>query len=145
MDDSTSSWQEGSQVTDPQHGIQQFFEAMSSGDVTSSADLFHDPFLSLDPTGAAVVGREQLRAALPAREAMFASVGARRSQLRDVQTTVLDDQHVLARTIWTMTMDKPDARPLTLESTYLLRRDGKRWSAVVYLNHHDVRSLATAR
>lgn len=128
---------------DTERSVRAFFEAMAEGEVAAGADLFHDPFLSLDPTAVLVVGREQLRAALPAREKLFASVGARRSELQDLHTTVLDDLHVLARTVWTMATDKGE--PLTLESTYLLRREGTSWSAVVYLNHHDVRQLLASQ
>lgn len=126
-----------------ERSVRSFFEAMSAGEADSGADLFHDPFLSLDPTTVAVVGREHLRAALPARAKLFASVGARRAELQDVQVTALDDLHVLAATVWTMATEQ--SSPITLESTYLLRREAGSWSAVVYLNHHDARDLLPAR
>jgi hypothetical protein len=40
-----------------------------------------------------------------------------------------------------MTSVASTAEPVALESTYLLRREGDSWTAVVYLNHHDVREL----
>lgn len=119
-----------------------FFEAMSAEEPTSSADRFHDPFLSIDPATVAVIGREQLRGALPAREKLFASVGAGRAELQDVEVTVLDGLHVLASTRWAMATEKSS---ITLESTYLLRREGRSWTAVVYLNHHDIRQLLQAQ
>lgn len=122
-------------------GVRRFFENMASDEVPSGADLFHDPFLSLDPAAVTVVEREQLRAALPARARLFAAAGMRRAELQEVRTTELDDMHVLARTTWTMSAVDSTAEPITLESTYLLRREGAAWSAVVYLNHHDVRAL----
>lgn len=125
--------------------LRQFFEAMSGDDAAAGADLFHDPFLSLDPNTVAVVGVEQLRAALPARQSLFASVGAARPELRDVHATALDDRHALARTTWTMAVGDPEAEPIGLESTYLLRRDGTKWTIVVYLNHNDVAQLIGSR
>jgi ketosteroid isomerase-like protein len=123
-------------------GVRRFFEMMAGQDGDQvGADLFHDPFVSLDPGSVTVVTREQLRAALPARATMFASAGLGRAQLQEVRTTELDEKHVLARTVWTMTSVASTAEPVALESTYLLRREGDSWTAVVYLNHHDVREL----
>lgn len=130
---------------DTEHGVRRFFETMAAEDGAAGADLFHDPFLSLDPNSATVVAREQLRAALPARAKMFASSGRRRAELQQIRTTELDDKHVLASTVWTMGAAESTSEPITLESTYLLRREGESWSAVVYLNHHDVRELLAPR
>ena len=122
--------------------VREFFETMAAGGPTAGADLFHDPFVSLDPANVAVVGREQLRAVLPARERMFAAAGLEAApELREVETAVLDDLHVLARATWHLKPGKPGAEPVVLESSYLLRREGQGWTAVVYLNHHDVRQL----
>jgi hypothetical protein len=44
-----------------------------------------------------------------------------------------------------MHVNRPGSPPLALDSTYLLRRNGTSWTAVVYLNHQDVRQLLAAR
>ncbi|MFD6179390.1 MULTISPECIES: antibiotic biosynthesis monooxygenase family protein [unclassified Isoptericola] len=126
-------------------GFAAFFEAMSDDEGGSGADGFAEQFLSLDPSTVAVVGREQLRAALPARHAMFGSIGATGTRLSGLDVTRLDDRHVLARTTWDVLFADESAEPMRLESTYLLRRDGGRWQAVVYLNHRDVAAEVAAR
>jgi len=131
--------------SDTERGVRRFFETMAAEDGEAGADLFHDPFLSLDPNSVTVVARQQLRAALPARAKMFASSGRRRAELQEIRTTELDDIYVLAQAVWTMSAVESTAEPITLESTYLLRREGDSWSAVVYLNHHDVRELLAPR
>jgi hypothetical protein len=122
------------------------FDAGSDADPASGAGLFHEQFLNLDPNAATVVSREQLRAVLPMRAQMFGSIGATGTRLRDVDVRPLDDLHVLAETTWDVELEDPDADPLVLHSTYLLRRAGEDWSVVVYLNHQDIgRVLAERR
>lgn len=125
---------------DPQ--ILAVLDAMTSGGGT---EPFHDPFLSLDPTSVHVVTREQFTAALPLRRQLFASIGATGTVLRDVRVETLDEHHVLATTSWAVEFLDDAAEPLTLESSYVLRRDGDGWVVVVYLNHRDLGALVARR
>ena len=113
--------------------VRVFLEALGGEGGTA---LFHDPFLSLDPSAAVVVGRQQLAAALPARGRMFAQAGVTGLELRDVDVRRLDARHLLAETTWESAPGS--SRPVSLSSTYLLRQTGERLEAVVYLNHQDV-------
>ncbi|MFD2078214.1 SnoaL-like domain-containing protein [Actinopolymorpha cephalotaxi] len=121
--------------------LREFFERFDIG----GADLFHEQFLSLDPARATVVTRDQLRAVLPKRAEMFGSVGASGNRLRDLDIRTLDDQHVLVETHWDVEFGDPNAEPLTLHATYLLRRAGDGWSVVVYLNHQDIAGILANR
>jgi ketosteroid isomerase-like protein len=127
-------------------GIDALFVAMAADtDADASAGLFHDDFLSLDPARVTVLTRDQLRASLPLRRELFASIGASGTTLRHLDLQPLDDRHVFARTTWDVTFTDAAAAPLALESTYLLRRVGDRWQVVVYLNHQDVLAEITGR
>ena len=117
----------------------------SVGGDRDQAEPFHETFLSLDPAAARVVSRDQLRAALPMRTRMFASIGALGTRLGDVTVIPLDDLHALARAAWDVEFADPDAEPLQLRSTFLLRRVEGQWVVVVYLNHQDIVQIAAAR
>lgn len=121
--------------------LREYFERFD----TSGADVFHEQFLSLDPTKAGVVTRDQLRAVLPKRAQMFGSVGATGTRLRDLDARPLDDHHVLVETHWDVEFAEENAEPLTLHATYLLRRADEGWSVVVYLNHQDIGSVLANR
>lgn len=54
--------------------VRQFLQGMSERGGADPTELFHEQFLDLDPGHVAVVTREQLRAALPARARLFAAV-----------------------------------------------------------------------
>ncbi|GAA2760168.1 nuclear transport factor 2 family protein [Actinopolymorpha rutila] len=121
--------------------LREFFERFDS----SGADVFHEQFLSLDPSSATVVTRDQLRAVLPKRAQMFGSVGATGTRFRDLAARPLDDQHILVETHWDVEFADENAEPLTLHATYLLRRADEGWSVVVYLNHRDIGSILANR
>ncbi len=107
-------------------------------DTDDGADLFAETFLSLDPVRSTVATREQLRSALPQRRALFKSAGIRRTRLESLDLHPLDDRHQLARTTWAAEFDDPQAEPVTLRATFLLRRDDGSWRVLVYLNHDDI-------
>ena len=119
-------------------------ESMSGTEATS-VTAFHDQFFSLDPTNAYLVSRDQLRASLPLRKQMFASIGATGTTLRDVTVTHLDDRHALAATSWDVVFQSDDDEPLVLESSYLLRLIGDEWKVLAYINHHDIVASLAAR
>lgn len=127
--------------------LRAFFEAMGSrsGELASSAELFHEQFFSLDPNSATLTSREQLRSSLPLRAKLFSTIGAVGTRLRRLEPVVLDQTHVLARTTWDVLFADETAQPLALESSYLLRRMDGRWQVLVYLNHHDVVDVISKR
>lgn len=118
-----------------------FLQRLSS----AGTDVFADAFLSLDPLRAMVVTRKQLTAALPQRRALFAAAGVRNTRLQSLDARPLDDLHQLAETTWATEFDDPATEPLTLRSTFLVRRQGGSWSVLVYLNHHDIAAELTRR
>ncbi len=128
--------------------LRTFFETLSGatdGDASTGSGRFHEQFFSLDPASVRLVTREQLRAALPQRVAMFRSIGAVGTELVDLAEHRLDEQHVFAETVWNVLFARADAQPLTLRSTYLLRRVGAGWEVLVYLNHQDIGQVVNAR
>lgn len=119
--------------------VRALFEALDSGqDEELGAALFAETFLSLDPVSASVVTNAQLRAALPRRSAMFAAAGVRGTRLEHLEAQPLDERHQLVSTSWTTQLEDPDAAPLTLRSTYLIRLVDGSWRIVLYLNHEDI-------
>ena len=141
---SKSAWGE------PTDGLElrSFLERLGGGDDGTSdagSELFHQQFFSLDPVAANLVTRDQLAAALPQRAAMFESIGALRMELTGLSEMRLDDHHVLAATEWAVVFATPDAEPLTLHSSYLLRRTADDWEIMVYLNHQDIVGVIGAR
>jgi hypothetical protein len=127
------------------HVVADVRAALESLSGTGSADAFHDQFLSLDPATVTLVSREQLEQAIPARRAMFAAVGATGTTLRHVEVHELDDLHVLATTTWDVELVDKRAEPLTLESSYLMRRIDAAWRVLVYLNHRDIAAVLAER
>jgi hypothetical protein len=107
--------------------------------------MFLDSFLNLDPQLAVPIPRSALIAALPRRDEMFGSIGARGMALTEATETPLDDLHTLVRTTWTVEFEEPRAdRPLTMSSSFLLRREPDGWRIAVYLNHQDVAAVIAA-
>lgn len=121
--------------------LRRYFEEFNAG----GADLFHDTFLNLDPTTISFVTRDQLRASLPMRAKLFAALGVTGLTIADIDPIELDAQHVLVRTTWTASMTDPDAEPLVLRSTYLLRRYEGSWQILAYLNHQDLKAMLATR
>jgi hypothetical protein len=123
--------------------FERFQQASDSLDTEVLEEVFHDFFLSLDPGSAHSVSRDALLAALPARGQLFASIGASGADLATIAESPLDDQHTLVSTTWAVRFESGEGErrpePLTLLSTFLLRRDaGGQWRIVVYLNHQDI-------
>jgi hypothetical protein len=131
--------------------VRAFFEryeqAGNTLDTAVLTDAFHEVFLNLDPTAAGPVSRDALIKALPMRDQMFASIGARGMELDSISETPLDGLHTLVDTTWTVHIDPQgdDVEPLTLASAFLLRRHEERWRIVLYLNHQDIASIISTR
>jgi hypothetical protein len=134
--------------------FERFQQASDSLDTDVFGEVFHDFFLSLDPGSAHSVSRDALLAALPARGQLLASIGASGADLATIAESPLDDQHTLVSTTWAVRFEAvgesgPGERrpePLTLLSTFLLRRDaGGPWRIVVYLNHQDIAGMIRDR
>ena len=102
--------------------------------------LFLPTFLSLDPTTAAPVERQALIAFLPRRRELFERVGASGTRLATLEITDLDAIHALARTTWSVVYERPHD-PVTLRSTFTLRRTDDGWRIAVYLNHESLLEL----
>ena len=66
-------------------------------------------------------------------------------ELLDLTEEPLEEQHTLARAVWRLRFTEPDEEPLTLPSSYLLRRTPTGWRVVVYLNPSDVGALLRDR
>jgi hypothetical protein len=124
-----------------------FFEhygrAGDDPDPSNVANCFCEVFMSLDPNSAAAVSPQALLAALPARKQLFASIGSDGLELSDLTETPLDDLHTLVRTSWRVRKanDSAQGHPITLRSTFLLRKEGGAWRIAVYLNHQDIGRL----
>jgi hypothetical protein len=66
--------------------------------------------------------------------------------LQSLAESPIDDHHTLARASWLLNRTAASAIPAgtVFLSTFLLRKVDGGWQIVVYLNHQDLRSLASA-
>ena len=104
--------------------------------------MFGAVFMSLDASSAAAVSPQALLAALPRRKQLFEAIGGDGLELADISETPLDDRHTLVRTSWNLRMRLgPPRDPVCLRSTFILRKDGRAWRIMLYLNHHDMNKL----
>jgi len=111
-------------------------------DSDALANMFCDVFLSLDAGSAAAVSPHALLAALPRRKQLFEAIGSDGLALADITEMPLDDQHTLVRTSWRLRMRHQAPRdPVSLHSTFILRKDGEAWRIALYLNHQDMNKL----
>jgi hypothetical protein len=123
--------------------VRAFFEnykrAGEDSDGGALTGCFCEAFLSLDPTLATVVSPQALLAALPRRRQLFAAIGSDGLELADIGELPLDDTHTLVRASWNLRMRDPSRRsPVTLHSTFVLRREDGTWRIALYLNHQDL-------
>ena len=126
--------------------VRAFFRryARASEDLDSEAltSLFCAVFLSLDASSAATLSPQELLAALPRRRQLFEAIGSDGLELADISELPLDDLHTLVRTSWNLRMrNEPPRDPVRLRSTFILRKDGRAWRIVLYLNHQDMTKL----
>lgn len=129
--------------------VREFFERYERAgralDPEAVANSFADNFLSLDSSSAHALTPQALISALPRRKALFESIGSDGMDLEHIEETPLDDDHTLVRTSWTLRM-RPDSPrpPVTLWSTFVLRREEGAWRIVLYLNHQDMGKLLSS-
>jgi hypothetical protein len=130
--------------------IREFFErfdrASRSLDADVLTDCFAAQFLSLDASSAHVLTPDALMAALPRRQALFESIGSDGLELdkNELEESPLDDAHTLVRTSWFLRRRGASSdAPVTLKSTFVLRREESAWRIVLYLNHQDMGELFT--
>jgi hypothetical protein len=66
--------------------------------------------------------------------------------LQSLAESPIDDHHTLVRAGWLLNRTAASAIPAgaVFLSTFLLRKVDGGWQIVVYLNHQDLRSLASA-
>jgi|SRR5215475_11583329 len=127
-------------------GVRAFFErydrAARDLDTDALTSSFADVFLSLDASSAVAVSPQALLAALPRRRQLFENIGSDGLELADISETPLDNLHTLVRTSWQLRMRNRAPRdPISLHSTFILRKDGEAWRIVLYLNHQDMTRL----
>lgn len=119
-----------------------FEQAGNRLDLDEISGQFADTFMSADPGGVTAVPKAAFLAALPARDKLFASVGATGMRLTAITETPLDDHYVLVDTEWET---EPATKPLSLSSAFVLRRTEEGGLQVVfYLNHQDVAQVIRA-
>jgi hypothetical protein len=122
--------------------IRGFFDVFSRSsdvlDLDALAGCFDETFLSADATGTRVVPRPAFLQALPRRAQAFADAGIGPAALRQLTHQELDPHHVLARTTWTAPRTDGSGE-VTLDSSFLIRRDGDRLRIIVYINHQGLR------
>jgi len=127
-------------------GVRDFFQrydrAARDLDPDALTSSFADVFLSLDASSAVAVSPQALLAALPRRKQLFENIGSDGLELADISETPLDDLHTLVRTSWHLRMRNRAPRdPISLHSTFILRKDDEAWRIVLYLNHQDMTKL----
>ena len=115
----------------------EFQEASRSEEWQRFERLFLPTFFSLDPATAAPVDRQMLIAFLPRRRGLFQRAGASGTKLATIDVTPLDPIHAQARTTWTVEYERPHD-PVTLRSTFTLRRTDDGWRIAVYHNHESL-------
>jgi hypothetical protein len=120
-----------------QHLFEAFEQASESEEWSRFEHLFLPTFLSLDPDSAAPVERGALIAFLPHRRGVFARAGATGTSLASLEVVPLDDFHVWAHTTWDVLYEDPH-EPVTLRSSFLVRRGADGWRIAVYLNHESL-------
>lgn len=111
-------------------------------DNTALVRSFSDVFMSLDATTATALSPQALLAALPRRKQLFEAIGSDGMELTDISEVPLDDLHTLVRTSWHLRMrNETPGDPISLRSTFILRKDDGAWRIVLYLNHQDMNKL----
>ncbi len=122
--------------------LQRYDRAAHDLDTDALISSFGDVFLSLDASSAVAVSPQALLAALPRRKQLFEAIGCDGLALADISEMPLDDRHTLVRTSWRLRMRDPGLRdPMSLHSTFILRKDDRAWRIVLYLNHQDMNKL----
>ena len=123
----------------------QFTAAGDTADSVEAGKRFHPILLTLDPMSASQVTREQVVASLPRRKQFFARLGVTGMTLDSLAESPIDDRHTLVRASWRLdrTATSALAEGTVFTSTYLLRKVDADWQIVVYLNHQDLRALAS--
>jgi hypothetical protein len=131
--------------------VLEFFDRYQRGADTADPDVvrdcFAETFLNLDPSSAGPVPRDALIRALSGRAQLFGSIGVEALELTELTEQPLDELHTLVTTTWSARFapDNADAEPLVLPSRFLLRRQGRSWQIVVYLNSTDLAAVFAAR
>lgn len=126
--------------------FEEFERAGDAFDTEAIARQFADTFMNATPQGTTPVPKAAFLAALPKREALFASIGVTGMRLSAIRETRLDAAYVMVDTEWACEMASSEAEPLTLSSAFILhRRENGAFEIVFYLNHQDISEIARAR
>ena len=135
-------------MTRARPGVRAFFRryerAAEDIDRDELTALFADVFMSLDASSMHALSPQALLAALPRRRQLFEAIGSDGMELAELSETPLDNRHTLVRTSWNLRMRNGTGRdPISLRSTFILRRDDGAWRIVLYLNHQDMAKFFT--
>jgi Domain of unknown function (DUF4440) len=112
--------------------------ATASLDLDFFASAYGESFMFASPAHAQAVKRDDFLKVIPKRSAFFRSVGLVATELAGLQTTQLDDDHILVRTRWTMRYEKERQVTDETAATYVVRRVGNAWHIVFQLDHQDL-------
>jgi hypothetical protein len=119
-----------------------FEKYTNQNDADRLTSLYADTFMTADPSGARFVQATDLRAFIPKRKQLFATLGYRSTTLVSVHQTKLDDRYVLVRTEWVLHFDRDQ---IALPSTYIVQVSGEVLKIVFYLNHENIMTVLRDR
>jgi len=124
--------------------FQRYERAAEDIDGQELTALFAEVFMSLDASSVHAMSPQALLAGLPRRKQLFEAIGSEGMELAELSETPLDDRHTLVRTSWNLRMRNGTGRdPISLRSTFILRKDDRAWRIVLYLNHQDMAKFFT--
>jgi hypothetical protein len=122
----------------------QFFARYEEGANTFDIDLvtsqFTASFMGADPNGVACLQNDDnFRAAIPARQAFFQSIGFKRARVLGVDETALDEHYTMAKVHWHLVFEKTPGKPQEFKFyiTYFLFDAGAGPKIVFYISHED--------
>lgn len=122
---------------------QQFFktyqEATGSLDVNAIAPCYADTFLFGQPEGTQPIKKEDFLAVLPKRKGFMEKIGQKKTEIVDLQETVISGNYTQVRVTWKMTYQKGEK---TLEdlvyATYILHKYNDTFRIVAQFDHQDL-------
>ena len=118
-------------------------KANSDSDVVAIGSLYADTFMFAGPNGVQAVKKDDFLKILPKMKARFSSMGVAGTKLHSVETSDLNSKYLLARVVWTISLQHAfQSAPLEISATYILARGVEdTLSIILQIDHQD---LATA-
>jgi ketosteroid isomerase-like protein len=120
--------------------FKQYEQAISQSDVPRIAAQYADVFMFGGPQGVQAIKKDDFLKVAPKRKEYFASIGLVDSKVVSIDETNMDLKHLLVKTTWSMTFEKPTGRKEEIETfaTYILERQGDRLVIVFQIDHQDL-------